>query len=534
MAARKGGDMDARHVRRARARRRALGLAAVGTAAGVLGMASTGLAKPPEDNGGEKVKICHATNSYSNPYVSEEVSVNGLNGHDGHVNDPSKGKWGDVIPPTDEFPGYNWTTAGQALLANDCFALDITKTGDATVLPGGEIKYEIKVTNLSLVPFPYAKIFVSDPKATTLSPPVDPPKWLQPGDELTWLATKSVKDSLRKCGWSVKNTAVVTNEAPKTSSSRRKRSSEDAKKMDASSWTTQVVCPLNVTIAKSSTQTGIEPGGTVNYLIRVTNPGPLALPTKNLSVADPTATSLTPPAEIPEMLKAGEFLDWAATKSVAADAALCGTNVDNTASVTITPPAMPEDKVQTARKKQNGESQYWWPYTSWPEGPVTAVAAAIPVTGAICNPETPVTPAGTVTQAAAPVALRPAGPALSVTKTGPTRVLAGGRVGYRITVTNTGSADATNVTLRDQAPGVFTVSSRPSGSTVSGRTIDWNIGTLTPGQSVTKAVRFAARRTATGRACNVALATATGVDQVRDRACTTIVAARRPATPVTG
>ena len=36
---------------------------------------------------GEKVTICHATSSAKNPYNLITVSVNGLNGHDGHAND---------------------------------------------------------------------------------------------------------------------------------------------------------------------------------------------------------------------------------------------------------------------------------------------------------------------------------------------------------------------------------------------------------------------------------------------------------------
>ena len=81
-----------------------------------------------------KVRICHATNSESNPYVSEEPAIgnNGdLNG--GHLNHtgpvyPADG-WGDIIPPyeyldekgqTKTFPGYNWPEGGQAILQNDC------------------------------------------------------------------------------------------------------------------------------------------------------------------------------------------------------------------------------------------------------------------------------------------------------------------------------------------------------------------------------------------------------------------------------
>src|SRR4029077_1648702 len=84
----------------------------------------------------KKVRICHATSSESNPYVSEEPAIanNGdLKG--GHLNHtgpvfPTE-DWGDIIPPytyvdangqTRSFPGYNWSPEGQAIWQNDCKA----------------------------------------------------------------------------------------------------------------------------------------------------------------------------------------------------------------------------------------------------------------------------------------------------------------------------------------------------------------------------------------------------------------------------
>lgn len=538
--------MDARHVRRARARRRALGLAAVGTAAGVLGIVSTAgaQAKPPENGDNAKVTLCHATGSWTNPYVEEEVSTNAvinqvsgkLQGHGKHEDDVIPGfTIPRQSPPNPEgliwtFPGMNMPQ-GQKLLDNDCYPLDIVKTGTPTVLPGGTIEYQVAVTNVGLDSVPFAAVKVYDKYVDLIPPDVATP--MKPGETRVWTGSRKVKDSLRMCGRDMKNTAtVMLQKPPKRDASRRKAAMGDGPTGDKSTWTTSIICPLNVSIAKTSAQTLVQPGGAVTYLIRVTNPGPLPLPAgvDQLKVEDPTATTLSGPAVRPEYLQKGESLDWTATKAVAADTALCGTNVENTASVAVVPPPMPEDKPLTGRKVQNGgPSENWWPYTSWPETPVTAAATGIPVSGGICPV---VTPSGTVTPA--PTAFRPAGPALTVTKTGPTRMLAGGRVAYRVTLTNTGSANATGVTLRDQAPGVFTLVTRPTGATVSGRNVDWDLGTLVPGQSVSATVRFAARRTASGRACNVVLASATGVDQVRDRACTTIVAARRPATPVTG
>ncbi len=535
--------MNGRHARRSGARRRALGLAVVGAATGVLGAASTGIAGEP-DPSKDKVTLCHATGSKTNPYVEITVNTNAvvnhnngnLKGHGKHLSDVipafSVPRHTPPAPPGDPWPfaGYN-VPAGQALIDNKCFPLGIKKTGDATVLPGGTIKYEVAITNLGLKDFPYKAIDVWD-KYVPLMPPADPPKWVKPGQVLVWTGSRTVPDSLRTCGRTWKNTATVMikdREKQDDSRSRSRRSSERPMPPNSSRWMTQVICPLEVAIAKTSTQTSVEPGGTVNYTVRVTNPGPIPIfnPKSILKVEDAGAT-LTPPAEFPDMLKQGEFLDWAASKSVAADAALCATNVQNTASVSVVKPEQDGPKPVETAKRQNGGGPVipMWPYTSYPETPVTAAAAPILVAGAICS--TPLTPAAVVT------ALRPAAAALTVAKTGPARALAGGRVTYRVTVTNTGSSEATGVVLRDQPPGAMALVSKPTGSRMEGTAVLWDIGTIPAGQSVSKSIRFTARRTASGRKCNTAFVVATGVETAQARACTVVVAARRPVTPVTG
>ena len=87
---------------------------------------------PPEPE--RKVRICHATSSDTNPYVSNEPAVanNGdlKGGHLDHTGPVYPAHdWGDIIPPyeyVDEngklqvFPGYNWSEAGQAIYQNGC------------------------------------------------------------------------------------------------------------------------------------------------------------------------------------------------------------------------------------------------------------------------------------------------------------------------------------------------------------------------------------------------------------------------------
>jgi len=88
---------------------------------------------------GQKLTICHATRSNTNPYreISPNVNATGLHGghitHTGPIWDPTikgnGGSWGDIIPPFDytdgnnvvqHFDGLNWTGEGQQILANGC------------------------------------------------------------------------------------------------------------------------------------------------------------------------------------------------------------------------------------------------------------------------------------------------------------------------------------------------------------------------------------------------------------------------------
>src|SRR4051794_35440965 len=104
-----------------------LGITAFSSAALILG-APTALAKNHNDdngnsNAGNKVTICHATGSATNPYVMITPNVNGIiSGHGAHQDQR------DIIPPFDynshgttmHFAGQNWDLNGQAILANGC------------------------------------------------------------------------------------------------------------------------------------------------------------------------------------------------------------------------------------------------------------------------------------------------------------------------------------------------------------------------------------------------------------------------------
>lgn len=116
----------------------------VGVLAAVLALLGTALvvlssAAANADPGAGNLGICHATNSNSNPYVSESPNINATGLHGGHIghtgpiwNPGLKAAgiaWGDIIPPFTytntsgkvvNFPGQNWTAEGQAILNNGC------------------------------------------------------------------------------------------------------------------------------------------------------------------------------------------------------------------------------------------------------------------------------------------------------------------------------------------------------------------------------------------------------------------------------
>lgn len=93
----------------------------------VLGSVNSGmvLAQNGNSNAGNKVTICHATGSATNPYVVITPNANGvINGHSGSGHQGGR----DIIPPfsyndhgtTKQYPGQNWDATGQAIYNNGC------------------------------------------------------------------------------------------------------------------------------------------------------------------------------------------------------------------------------------------------------------------------------------------------------------------------------------------------------------------------------------------------------------------------------
>lgn len=109
--------------------------------------------------GKDKITICHATNSASNPYESIEVNQSAADGISGNNNGKGdhysehtgplayseayaaqlkqeKIDWGDIIPPIDGIhQGRNWTELGQAIYNNDCNIPSKVATASVSTIP---------------------------------------------------------------------------------------------------------------------------------------------------------------------------------------------------------------------------------------------------------------------------------------------------------------------------------------------------------------------------------------------------------------
>jgi hypothetical protein len=114
--------------------------------------------------GADKVTICHATSSESNPFTENTVAKDGsVSGHDGHT--------GDIIPPFDyldnngqtrHYPGKNWDADGQAILNDGC------KEGGESGASTAVATTEVATTTPTIPPITQA------PSETTTTEPSPP------------------------------------------------------------------------------------------------------------------------------------------------------------------------------------------------------------------------------------------------------------------------------------------------------------------------------------------------------------------------
>jgi hypothetical protein len=153
------------------------------------------------NNAQNKVTICHATGSKTNPYVVITPDAAGvIDGHYAHQDHR------DIIPAFDyvgkdkvvhHFPGQNWTAEGQAIFNNGC---KVPKPGQTTGPTSGPTTTVIRTgpttTVISTVPGPTQTVTVTSPTQTVA----------------TKTGVKAVKAVHKKV---IKHVAVVSHRAPK-------------------------------------------------------------------------------------------------------------------------------------------------------------------------------------------------------------------------------------------------------------------------------------------------------------------------------
>jgi uncharacterized repeat protein (TIGR01451 family) len=124
-----------------------------------------------------------------------------------------------------------------------------------------------------------------------------------------------------------------------------------------------------------------------------------------------------------------------------------------------------------------------------PQTPTTPVEAPpVPPTTTV-PPTTPEPPAEPGTPATPPATATPGSPRLRVSKVADVRtVRAGGRVTYRVTVVNAGTADARRVRICDVLPDHLSLVSRSARGRLSGGAVCWTVDRLRHGASVTRRV----------------------------------------------
>lgn len=110
----------------------------------------------------------------------------------------------------------------------------------------------------------------------------------------------------------------------------------------------------------------------------------------------------------------------------------------------------------------------------------------------------------------------------------------GERVRFKVSVTNSGDVTLQNVRMTDRIPNGLQFDDSVSGDgtpSFNNTTFSVDFGSLGRGQ--TKTVEFSAKVLATGSdtICNIAKATATGVNEVQDDACVKVYTTPKPGTP---
>jgi uncharacterized repeat protein (TIGR01451 family) len=246
------------------------------------------------------------------------------------------------------------------------------------------------------------------------------------------------------------------------------------------------LCARSVAITKVVDQPVVTGSTLVTYTIRVTNTGDVAL--NNVAVADAIAPSC---AATIGNLAVGAFSEYTCTATITQ-------NTTNTATVSAKDPQGADVPPSSASATVTVTVP---PITVTPPPPVTVI---------------PTVPPGIDIAGASRTTLR-------IDKRGPATAKAGQVITYRIKITNTGTIAAQNVIMRDRLPGGLALAAKPAGIQIVKGVVTVTVGDLGPGASKTLLLKTRIDRTAAGARTNVATASASNAQQVRDSARTKII-----------
>jgi uncharacterized repeat protein (TIGR01451 family) len=332
------------------------------------------------------------------------------------------------------------------IVAPETADLSITKAGPADIGPNGTYSYTLTATNHG--PDTASDVVVTDPTdpslVTVTSVPAGcteaggtvtcPVGTLAAGDSRTFTITVQVNPGVRG--------VVIPNCA------QDHTSTEDPDLDNNQSCVNTAVSLTNppqsdITVVKHGPAV-VHPGGTITYTVDVTNNGPD-------NAAAVVITDQVPPSLAVTALPAGCTLHGSSVECLAGGLAV-GETRTLTFTETVATDAVPGTEITNCANAGSQRSEVTLDRKS---------------------------------ACAQTVVLPRARTHLSITKTAPAEVRPGGTIRYTVSVTNRGPSAADDVTIKDPLPdpSLVTITSLPSGCTVSSGTVTCDLGTLEPGET---------------------------------------------------
>jgi len=372
----------------------------------------------------------------------------------------------------DLVPGNNdgsASTSRVTTLVQPLADLTVSLTGPSSIGSGGLISYLVTVTNTG--PNSAANVVVTDTLPSGVSFVSATGSGTLSGSVVTWPVIASLAS-----GASVSFTVVVTapatgslvNLAAAASTTTDPNPTDNDGSAAASRVTTTVIGTADVVVTVAGAAI-VNAGGSVTYTVTILNNGPVAA--TGIVVTDTLPGTATFVSASNGGVRSGLVVTWPTIATLASGASVSYT-------VVVTAPA---------------------------SGTITNVAAATTTT----NDPTPANNDGSGAGRASTTIAAVAD--LSVTKTGPAFVVAGGTVSYLITLRNNGPNTAANIVVTDTLPAGVAFVSATGGGTESGGVVTWPaIPTLTNG--ALRNFTVVVTGPATGSFTNLAAAAATTAD----------------------